>query len=95
MINLKKFESFVSELNNQEKANEAKNWIKDAIKRPGALRKKMNKAKGEKISIGEIDSELAVLRKRDKNKKIPGLQLNKSDRRKHKQLVLAKTLRKF
>jgi hypothetical protein len=33
-------------------------WIKDAIKKPGSLRKSLHKNKGEKISNIEIDSEL-------------------------------------
>lgn len=94
MRRLKKFESFVDE-NYEVAANEAEKWIKDAIKRPGSLRRKMRKAKGEKISKKEIDSELAALRKKDRDKDQPGLQLGASDRRKHKQLVLAKTLKGF
>lgn len=94
MGKLKKFERFVNE-NYEPEVNEAEKWIADAIKRPGALRKKMHKAKGEKISKKEIDSELAALKKKDKDKRKPGLQLNASDRRKQKQLVLAKTLKGF
>jgi hypothetical protein len=94
MKRLKKFESFVDE-NYDDAANEAEKWISDAIKRPGALRRKMRKAKGEKITKKEIDSELAALRKKDRDRDRPGLQLGAADRRKHKQLVLAKTLRRF
>jgi len=68
-------------------------WIADAIKRPGALRRKLHKGKGEKISGEEISSELSKLKKKDKDKEKPGLQLSASDRRKQKQLVLAKTLK--
>ena len=68
-------------------------WIADAIKRPGALRRKLHKSKGEKISGEEISSELSKLKKKDKDKEKPGLQLSASDRRKQKQLVLAKTLK--
>ncbi|NBS67951.1 hypothetical protein EBT31_03425 [bacterium] len=32
----------------------AKNWIKDAIKKPGALRKSMGVKKGEKIPAKEL-----------------------------------------
>ena len=92
MSRLKKFERFVNE-DYDSSLNEAEKWIADAIKRPGALRKKMHKAKGEKISKKELDSELAALKKKDKDKKKPGLQLSASDRRKQKQLVLAKTLK--
>ena len=94
MKRLKKFEGFVNDEYDRE-TNEAEKWIKDAIKRPGSLRRKMHKAKGQKIRKKEIDSELAALRRKDRDKKAPGLQLGAADRRKHKQLVLAKTLRGF
>jgi hypothetical protein len=72
---------------------ESKKWIQDAIKRPGSLRRRMRKKAGEKISKGEIDSELQALMSRDKDREKPGLQLSKRDSRKHKQLVLARTLK--
>lgn len=72
---------------------ESRRWIQDAIKRPGSLRRKLHKKKGEKITSDEIDSELQALRGRDRDKKKPGLQLSKRDRSKHRQLTLAKTLR--
>lgn len=87
MKKVKGFENFVNEEYTKDK------WIADAIKRPGALRKKLGKHKGERISKKEIDSELAALKKKDKDKKTPGLQLSAADRRKQKQLVLAKTLK--
>jgi hypothetical protein len=89
MRKVKGFENFVNE---EYKADK---WIKDAIKRPGALRRKLAKNKGERISKKEIDSELAALKRKDKDKGKPGLQLGASDRRKHKQLVLANTLKGF
>lgn len=72
---------------------ESKRWIQDAIKRPGSLRRKLRKKEGEKITSSEIDSELQALKARDKDKEKAGLQLSKRDRRKQKQLVLAKTLK--
>lgn len=89
MRKVKGFENFVNE---EYKADK---WVKDAIKNPGALRRKLAKNKGERISKKEIDSELAALKRKDKDKGKPGLQLGASDRRKHKQLVLAKTLKGF
>ena len=71
---------------------ESKKWIADAIKRPGALRKKMHKEKGEKFTKTEIDSELQALKAKDKDSDKPGVQLSPRDRRKYKQLNLAKTL---
>ncbi len=50
MSNIKSFESF-----NEEKKE---NWIKDAIKKPGALKKSLGKGKDEKISKAEIDKKL-------------------------------------
>ena len=72
---------------------ESKKWIKDATKNKGALRSKLGKKKGEKISDDEIDSELSNLKQRDKDQEKPGLQLSPRDRKKHKELVLAKTLK--
>jgi hypothetical protein len=70
-----------------------KEWIKGAIKRPGALRKKMGKKEGEKISDTEIDTELSKLHKKDKDPDKKGDQLSKKDAQKKKQLTLAKTLK--
>jgi hypothetical protein len=51
-------------LNNNTMTQEKKGekWIKDAIKKPGSLRKSMGKKEGEKISKNEIDSELQALK---------------------------------
>lgn len=70
-------------------------WIKDAIKRPGSLRRKLKKKKNERIPISELDSELQALRGKDLDPDKPGAQLSKRDARKYKQLNLAKTLSKF
>ena len=79
-----------------EETNEAKGdkWIKDAIKRPGALRKEMKKGEGDKITASEIKDELGKLKKKDKDKSKPGVQgLGKKDLTKFRQLQLAKTLK--
>ena len=73
--------------------NEGKNWIKDAIKKPGALKKSLGKNKDEKISKTEIESELSKLKAKDKDKKKPGTQLGKKDATKKRRLELAKTLK--
>jgi hypothetical protein len=83
MSNIKSFDSF----------NEEKNWIKDAVKKPGSLRKSLGKKKGEKISKSEINSEISDLRKKDRNPDKPGLQLGKRDKTKYKRLTLARTLK--
>jgi hypothetical protein len=69
-------------------------WIKDAIKKPGSLRKSLGKKEGEKISKNEIDSELQALRGKDKDKSKKGVQgLSKNDLAKYRKLNLAKTLK--
>lgn len=69
-------------------------WIQDAIKRPGALRKKMKKGEDKKITKSEIQEELAKLKKKDKDSSKPGVQgLGKKDLTKFRQLQLAKTLK--
>ena len=80
---------------NSEEFNEKKNWIKDAIKHPGALKKSLGKKDDEKISKKEIDSELSKLKAKDKDKKKPGTQLDKKDATKKRRLELAKTLSKL
>jgi hypothetical protein len=82
-MSIKSFNSF----------NEEKNWIKDAIKNPGALRKSLNKKEDEKISKSEINKELSKLKAKDKDKDKPGTQLDKKDATKKRRLELAKTLR--
>ncbi len=77
-------------------AYEAKSekWIQDAIKRPGALRKKLGKKGDEKISSSEINKELSELKSKDKDKDKKGVQgLSKKDLTKFRQLNLAKTLK--
>ena len=75
-----------------DKFNEKK-WISDAIEHPGALRNSLKKKQGEKISQGEINSEISKLKKKDMDKNKPGLQLGKKDKTKYKRLTLAKTLK--
>ena len=83
-------------LNNNTMTQEKKGekWIKDAIKKPGSLRKSMGKKEGEKISKNEIDSELQALKGKDKDSKKKGVQgLSKNDLAKYRKLNLAKTLK--
>ena len=83
-------------LNNSTMTQEKKGekWIKDAIKKPGSLRKSMGKKEGEKISKNEIDSELQALKGKDKDSKKKGVQgLSKNDLAKYRKLNLAKTLK--
>jgi len=83
-------------LNNNTMTQEKKGekWIKDAIKKPGSLRKSMGKKEGEKISKNEIDSELQALKGKDKDSKKKGVQgLSKNDLAKFRKLNLAKTLK--
>ena len=78
----------------EAQAKEAKKWIQGAIKRPGALRKKLGVKKGDKISLEKINQEMRKLKSKDTNKKKPGVQgLTKANARTYRQLNLAKTLR--
>ena len=77
-------------------AKKGKKWIQDAIKRRGALRAKMKKGEGEKISKAEINAELKKLKDKDKDPDKKGVQgLSKKDLTKFRQLNLAKTLKKL
>ena len=49
-----------------EEQLQEKNWIKGAIKKPGALRKSMGVKKGEKIPAAEINKKIATYIKRAK-----------------------------
>lgn len=83
-------------LNKFDRFNEKEEkWIQDAIKSPGALRKKLNKGKDEKITMKDINDKIKELDKKDKDPKKKGSQLSKSDAKLKKQLVLAKTLKKL
>ena len=83
---IKSFDDFVGEAK--------KTWIKDIPMKKGALRKEMGKKKGEEITAQELAKSEAKLKKKDKDKKKPGLQLNKKDAKTHKRNVLAKNLMK-
>jgi len=87
------WEDCEEEIEDDEELKEGKKWIGDAIKQPGALRKKMGKKEGEKITIGEIDKKLNRL---DADKKKPGVQAKGAENKKEvKQLNLAKTLKRL
>ena len=70
---------------------EEKNWIKGAVKKPGALRKSMGAKKGEKIPIADIDKKIATLHKKGEGDK----KLTKPERTELARLNLAKTFRKM
>ena len=70
---------------------EEKNWIKGAIKKPGALRKSMGVKKGEKIPAEKINKKIATLHKKGEGDK----KLTKPERTELARLNLAKTLRKM
>ena len=80
--------------NNMTQEKKGEKWIQGAIKKPGSLRKSLNKKEGEKISKSEIDSELQALKGKDKDSKKKGVQgLSKNDLAKFRKLNLAKTLK--
>ena len=68
-----------------------KDWIKGAIKKPGALRKSMGVKDGEKIPMEKINKKIATLSKKGEGDK----KLSKADSTELKRLNLAKTLRKM
>ena len=70
---------------------EEKNWIKGAIKKPGALRKQMGAKKGEKIPMEKINKKISTLKKKGEGDK----KLTKPERTELSRLTLAKTLRKM
>ena len=70
---------------------EEKNWIKGAIKKPGALRKSLGVKKGEKIPAAKINKKIATLRKKGEGDK----KLTKPERTELARLNLAKTLKKM
>ena len=82
-MKIQSFESF-----NEKK----KQWIKDAIKKPGALKASLGKEEEEKLTKKEIQEEIDKLKAKDKDKEKPGTQLNKKDATKKRRLELAKTL---
>lgn len=61
-------------------------WIQDAIKKPGALRKKMGKDDGQKLTIKELD---------EKKKQLEKGGVTKSEGKTIKQINLAKTLKRI
>lgn len=84
MSSIKRFSQFL---------NEEEEWIQDAIKKPGLLRRHFHKKEGEKITKTEINDEIAELMRKDMDKKKPGAQLGKRDATLYKRLHLAKTLK--
>ncbi len=87
-------ESHDNAWNNNMTTHESKKWIQGAIKKPGSLRKSMDKKEGEKLTKSEIDSELQALKGKDKDKSKKGVQgLSKKDLTKYRRLNLAKTLK--
>lgn len=81
-MKIKSFETF------NEKSEQ---WIKDAIKKPGALKKSMGKEE-ETLTKKEIDAEIEKLKAKDKDKEKEGIQLGKKDAKTLRRLRLAKTL---
>tara|TARA_R110000744_G_scaffold34719_2_gene80725 strand:- start:363 stop:1193 length:831 start_codon:yes stop_codon:yes gene_type:complete len=78
----------------EAQSKEATKWIQGAVKKPGALRKKLGVNNGDKISLEKINQEMRKIKSKDSNKKKSGVQgLNKSDLKTYRQLDLSKTLR--
>lgn len=86
---LMNFTQFVSE-------SKKGNWIADVVKGmdKGALKKDLKVKEGEKVTKSKIAKKEAELKKKDKDKKKPGLQLNPKDAKTHKRDILALNLLK-
>ncbi len=84
-----KFDQFVSE-------SKKGNWLADVVKGmdKGALKKDLKVKEGEKVTKSKIAKKEAELKKKDKDKKKPGLQLNDKDAKTHKRDILALNLLK-
>lgn len=84
-IGIMSFDQFVNE--------GKKKWIADVVKdmKKGALKKELGGGKVTKAKIAEKEAEL---KKKDKDKKKPGLQLNPKDAKSHKRNILALNLLK-
>ena len=65
------------------------NWIKKAIKKPGALRKQLGVKKGEKIPVATLNKKISTLRKKGEGDK----KLTKPERTELRRVNLAKTLK--
>jgi hypothetical protein len=80
---IKSFDAFIGEAK--------KKWIGDIDMKKGALKKDLGK---EEITAEDIAKVEKKLKAKDKDKKKPGLQLDKKDAKTHKRAVLAKNLMK-
>ena len=74
-----------------EKKGNRKDWIKDAVKQPGALRKSMGKKEGEKITSKELSKVAGDLKAKAKGDKT----LSPAQRKLLRRATLAQTLGKM
>lgn len=81
---IKGFDEFINEAKKES-------WIAKLDMKKGALKKEMNK---KKLTKSDLSKKEASLKKKDKDKKKPGLQLNKKDAKTAKRVTLAKNLMK-
>ncbi len=81
--NILKFDQFVNE--------NKKKWIGGLDMKKGALKKVMG---DDDISMDDLNKKEKSLKKKDKDKKKPGIQLNAKDAKTRKRIVLAKNLMK-
>jgi|TARA_R110002020_G_scaffold170293_3_gene359807 hypothetical protein len=77
------------DIRHEEEFSVAEKWIKDAIKKPGALRKAMGVKEGEKIPVSELKEKKAQLQRAAEGDK----KLSKSQRTMLQRVNLALTLR--
>ena len=77
------------DIRHEEEFSVAEKWIKDAIKKPGALRKAMGVKKGETIPVSELKEKKAQLQRAAEGDK----KLSKDQRTMLQRVNLALTLR--
>ena len=78
------------DIRHEEEFLVAENWIQGAIKKPGALRKKMGVKEGETIPVSELNEKKSQLERAAEGDK----KLSKDQRRTLRQINLALTLRR-
>lgn len=84
MPSTKNFNQFLNEAKKEK-------WISKLDMKKGALKKEMGK---EELTAADLAKKEKGLKKKDKDKKKPGLQLSKKDAKTRKRIVLAKNLMK-
>jgi DNA polymerase II large subunit len=89
MKHLELYEGFITLFQEKKKEGKDLKWIQKAIKKPGALHKKLGIPEDQKISMETLDTKIKELN--DKNK--DDEKLSKKDSKFLRRLQLAKNLK--